>query len=128
MKRIVRHSLATVAAIGVLVSGGCSGGGGGGGGGGGPTGPSGTVEVHATSSNRFSPATVTIARGTKVQWVADNTAGHTVTPDNPTQAGVFASADIGTAGAQFEYTFNTAGDFNYHCAVHAGMTGVVRVQ
>jgi len=126
MKRIPRHSLATLAAFAVLVSGGCSGGGGGGGG---PTNPAGTIEVHATSGNRFSPSNITIARGSKVQWVADNSGGHTVTPDDPTQPGVFGNADIGTAGSQFEFTFNTAGDFPYHCITHqsVGMTGVVHV-
>ena len=126
MKRMSRHPLAALAAFAVLVSGGCGGGGGGGGGITNP--PPGTVEVHATAGNKFSPSSVTIARGIKVQWEADNTAGHTVTPDDPTQPGVFGSANIATAGAQFEFTFNTAGDFNYHCATHAGMTGVVHVQ
>ena len=62
--------------------------------------------------------------------MADVTAGHTVTPDDPSQPGVFGSADIGTSGAQFEFTFNTAGDFSYHCIPHQalGMTGVIHVQ
>ena len=127
MNRSVRLSLAALATLGVLVSGGCSGGGSGGGG---VTNPPGVVVIHATSGNRFSPSTVTIQRGQTVRWIADVGAGHTVTPDNAAQVGAWASTSIGSAGDQFEFTFNTAGDFNYHCIPHQsiGMTGVVHVQ
>jgi plastocyanin len=30
-------------------------------------------------------------------------------------------------GAKFFVTFNTAGDFKYHCTIHAAMTGDVKV-
>jgi plastocyanin len=128
MARSVRLHLAALATIGALTSGGCSGGGSGGGG---VTNPPGSqvVEVHATAGNRFSPGTITISRGTTVRWIAD-VGGHTVTPDNAAQAGAWSSAALNTTGATFEFTFNTAGDFDYHCIPHqsAGMTGLVRVQ
>ena len=128
MRRIILHPLSALAVFGVLVSGGCSGGGSGGGGG--VTNPPGVIEVHATAGNRFSPSTLTISRGQTVRWVADVSAGHTVTPDNAAQPGGFTGASIGSAGNTFEFTFNTAGDFNYHCIPHQslGMTGVVHVQ
>jgi len=126
MKRIF-HPLALLAAAGILVSGGC---GGGGGSGGVTNPPPGVVVVHATSGNRFSPSSVTVAPGTTVRWVADVSAGHTVTPDNAAQPGVWTAASIGSNGDTFDFTFNTAGDFSYHCVPHQalGMTGVVHVQ
>jgi plastocyanin len=98
---------------------------GGGGGGGGAS----VVTIHLTSANRFSPGDVTITPGTTVRWVAD-TGGHTVTPDNAAQAGVWASAALNAAGATFQHTFTTVGDFNYHCIPHQslGMTGTVHVR
>ncbi|HSU16015.1 cupredoxin domain-containing protein [Longimicrobium sp.] len=130
MIRSIRISLAALAVAGTLVSGGCSSGGGSGGGGGGVTNPPGVIEIHATAGNRFTPSTLTVTRGTTVRWVADASSGHTVTPDNAAQPGVFSSASIGSAGDTFEFTFNTAGDFSYHCIPHQslGMTGVVHVQ
>jgi plastocyanin len=124
MKRAFFRPLALLAGGMILVSGGCSGGSGG------VTNSNGVVIVHATSGDRFSPSTINITRGTTVRWVADVSAGHTVTPDNAAQAGVWSSASIGTSGQTFEFTFNTAGDFAYHCIPHqaVGMTGTVHVQ
>jgi plastocyanin len=126
MKRIFFRPLALAAACGILVSGGCSSGGGSGGGITNP--PPGTVVIHATAANAFSPSSETVARGTTVRWQADSNSGHTVTPDNASQPGVWTAASIPASGDSFEFTFNTAGDFSYHCAVHPGMTGVVHVQ
>jgi plastocyanin len=84
-------------------------------------------EIRLTASS-FLPADVTIQAGTTVRWVVD-VGAHTVTPDNPTQAGVWADRSL-SAGQSFQHTFTTAGEFNYHCVPHraVGMVGVVRVQ
>jgi plastocyanin len=49
---------------------------------------------------------------------------------NPTSPGGGAlelnSGNIGASGV-FAHTFNTAGTYNYHCAIHSQMTGSVTV-
>jgi plastocyanin len=71
----------------------------------------------------FNPATITVATGTTVTWTNEDSVTHTVTSDT----GVFDSGDI-HQGADFSYTFNTAGDYGYHCSIHTYMKGHVIVQ
>jgi plastocyanin len=70
----------------------------------------------------FSPQEITVAPGTTVRWINRDPTQHTVTSDTK----LFDSKPLAT-GAQFEYTFTTAGDFSYHCSIHAFMTGIVHV-
>jgi plastocyanin len=71
----------------------------------------------------FSPATLNIQVGTKVTWTSNDSTTHTVTSDN----GIFGSGNF-PPNATFSYTFNTAGTFAYHCAIHTSMTGKVVVK
>jgi plastocyanin len=73
---------------------------------------------------RYDPSTVTVAIGQTVEWdwVA-NDAQHSVTSDDNTTFG----SCLQSAGAKFVVTFSTAGDFKYHCTIHAAMTGDVKV-
>lgn len=98
----------------------------------GPTNPNpgaGTVhEVHLTSSLEFAPASVTVARGAKVRWINDVDIRHTITPDNPNQQGAWTERAPSSAGVALEHTFERAGEtYNYHCELHGGMKGVIRV-
>lgn len=80
-------------------------------------------------ASSFSPATVTVAIGGSVRWVNAQPIAHTITPDNPSQPGVWANQNIpAQQGFSFSHTFNTAGSYRYHCTLHAGMTGTVNVQ
>ena len=114
---------------------------GGGGGGGGsqvtsPPPPSGNTPPPSNgitvSNNNYSPGTKTVAVGTTVQWAWNTCTGdvyagttctsHSVTFDDgvtsPTQ-------DQGT----YARTFNAAGTYNYHCAIHGtAMAGSITVQ
>jgi plastocyanin len=73
---------------------------------------------------KFDPTTVTVTKGQTVEWDwIDNGAQHSVTSDDTT---TFDSG-LCSAGAKFFVTFNTAGDFKYHCTIHAAMTGDVKV-
>jgi plastocyanin len=73
---------------------------------------------------RYDPSTVTVTKGQTVEWDwVDNSAQHSVTSDDNT---TFDSG-LCSAGAKFVVTFNTAGDFKYHCQIHAQMLGVVKV-
>jgi plastocyanin len=97
-----------------------------GGGGGSDTtaGPSGGATSSVTVGNDFySPASLSVAIGTKVVWQwAEGASEHSVTfDDGPT-------SDRQSSGS-FERTFGTAGTFTYFCQVHgrAVMSGSVTV-
>jgi plastocyanin len=84
-----------------------------------------TVTVMAENF-AFSPATVTIKVGDKVQWTFRE-GSHTTT------SGASGTADgrwnqVITPEAPATVTFGQAGQFAYFCAFHPGMTGTVIVQ
>jgi len=58
-----------------------------------------------------------------VQWVNNDNVKHTVTSDEGVfDSGVFNTGDI------FEYTFDTPGEYSYHCELHPFMKGKVIVE
>ena len=81
-----------------------------------------TAHQVAIQGMAFSPATITIAVGDTVRWTNGDGAPHTAT---------FAAAGIATPrlgrGDSAELAFNTAGTFDYACAIHPGMRGRVVV-
>ncbi len=82
------------------------------------------INPDPSTVGRFDPSAVTVTKGQTVEWDwVDNSAQHSVTSDDNT---TFDSC-LQSAGAKFVVTFNTAGDFKYHCTIHAGMTGDVKV-
>ncbi len=118
----------------VLAACGSSSGDGGGGGGsacaskGGSTSGTGSqvvkINPDPNTVGRYDPSTVTVTKGQTVEWDwLDNSVQHSVTSDDNT---TFDSC-LQSAGAKFVITFNTAGDFKYHCTIHAGMLGDVKV-
>jgi plastocyanin len=78
-----------------------------------------TVKITATA---FKPATVTIATGSAIKWSNTDTKAHQVVANS----GAFASPTIG-AGHAWTHTFNTAGTYRYHDALHPVLTGKVVV-
>lgn len=93
-----------------------------------------TADV-SLEGNNYSPDTVTVMVGGSVTWTHnDGTTAHTVTADDdsfdssPTCAGPLPiQADCLTDGETFSATFAAVGEFPYHCKIHSGMTGTVRV-
>jgi plastocyanin len=81
--------------------------------------------VAMTSSNTFSPSSVTIAATEAVTWTNGSGTAHNVTFGQVT--GAPANVPDFTNGSQSR-TFPTAGTFPYQCTIHAGMTGQVIVQ
>ena len=69
----------------------------------------------------FSGATE-VAVGTTVAVTNDDSATHTWTSED----GTFDSGSI-APGESFEFTFDTAGTFAYHCNFHASMQGTITV-
>jgi len=78
-----------------------------------------TVKITATA---FSPASVTIKSGDAIKWSNTDTKAHQVVANN----GAFASPMI-AAGKTWTHTFNTAGTYKYHDALHPALTGKVVV-
>ncbi|MDQ6711578.1 MAG: plastocyanin/azurin family copper-binding protein [Candidatus Dormibacteraeota bacterium] len=124
----------TIAAAGsalALAACGNSSGGGGGASACNPTGGSssgtGTKVVKVVSDpstvGKYDPNPISVSVGQSVEWdFNDNSAPHTVTAEDMS----FDSCSQ-TAGAKFVVTFNKAGDFKYHCTLHAQMLGNVKV-
>lgn len=92
-----------------------------------PVGTTSSVSIPmgaSTLGNRaFSPAELTIAVGTTVTWTNTDSVAHTSTSDAPGW-----NSGIASPGGQFSTSFQTAGTFPYHCAIHPGMTGAVVVR
>jgi plastocyanin len=56
--------------------------------------------------------------------------GKSSSPTNPGGGGgavELNSGNIAGSGGVFAHTFNTAGSFGYHCAIHTNMTGTITV-
>ncbi len=126
--------LAVVAAGAALVLTACGGGSGGTSGGGGSCNPTGgasgataaqTVKINPDPNTvgRYDPQTVNVKVGESVEWDwVDNSAQHSVSADDSS----FESC-LQSSGSKFTVTFSKAGDFKYHCQIHAQMTGDVKV-
>ena len=70
----------------------------------------------------FTPATVIVARGTRVTWINHDDVPHTATSTTK----VFGSNALDTDDS-FSFVFATPGAYPYYCAVHPHMTGEVIV-
>jgi len=79
-------------------------------------------------NNSFNPGSRTVAAGTTIKWTNNDGITHTVTSGSAgNETGVFDSGNI-APGQTYEFTFSTAGTFNYFCKIHPGMTAQVVVQ
>ena len=74
---------------------------------------------------RFSPAKITIKRGTRVVWINKDNAPHTATATNKPRS--FDSGRLGQ-GERFSHTFRSAGKKPYHCEIHPSMKGRITVK
>ncbi|AIE84915.1 metallophosphoesterase [Fimbriimonas ginsengisoli Gsoil 348] len=70
----------------------------------------------------FSPATLTVERGTRVTWTNRDDIPHTVVD----QKGGFKSKVLDTNDS-YSHTFDRAGEVAYFCSIHPHMTGKVIV-
>ena len=91
------------------------------------------VFVGPAGTMQFSPSSVEINVGDKVNWIWNGPTGfpyqyHTVTSGTPTQPNSLFNSGQLRPPATYSHTFNTAGTFPYYCQVHgAMMTGSVVV-
>jgi plastocyanin len=78
------------------------------------------VQIKMVENNgkySFSPATMTITKGTTVVWTNASDAPHTVISDDDK----FKSSDANkliTENQTYSFVFNTAGTYAYHCSIH----------
>ena len=70
----------------------------------------------------FVPQFISMPIKSMVSWTNNDVIQHTVTSDE----GLFDSGPL-SPGDTFDNTFETPGEFGYHCAIHPFMTGVVTV-
>ncbi len=73
----------------------------------------------------FNPAVITISVGSSVRWTNTDPFTHTTTSDIGS-LDPWDSGELGPNGV-FTKTFNTPGNFTYHCNIHTIMQGTVRV-
>lgn len=73
-------------------------------------------------SMRFTPQTLIVHRGDRVTWINKDLFPHTVTA-----AGKFDSGQI-AAGGSWTYVARKAGEYDYICTLHVGMTGRLEVR
>jgi plastocyanin len=93
-----------------------SGGEGSGGGGGGVT-----VDMK---NIQFSPKDITVNAGQTIRWQNLDTVDHDVVADSGAD---FKSDQFGKGGT-FEYKPTKAGEIDYECTLHPGMTGKITVR
>lgn len=89
-----------------------------------PAGDGGGESAVTVAGFAFEPVTLTVATGTTVVWTNEDSTLHTVTPGDA-DAGFGGSLD--TSGSTVEAVFDTAGTFEYFCAIHTSMTGSITV-
>jgi len=84
--------------------------------------PGGGSEVRVQGF-AFNPGDLTVSVGATVTWANQDGVDHTATADDDTWDGALSGG-----GGTFEFTFDTAGTFSYHCKIHPSMTGTIIVE
>jgi plastocyanin len=80
-----------------------------------------TIEIK---NYAFAPATVSVAAGTEVTWVNEDSVPHTVTSKSGPAS--FDSGQI-ASGASYSVIFESAGTYSYYCIDHPQMVAKVTV-
>lgn len=85
----------------------------------------GSLIAVQVADNSFSPANLTVPKGTKVTWNWTGRNSHSVTGSF---AGTSVESSVQKSGS-FAFTFDKPGTFDYQCGVHgAAMTAKVTVK
>jgi plastocyanin len=86
--------------------------------------PTTTITTNAVdiTGSAYSPATITVVKGTTVGWKNKDTIGHTVTADDNS----FTSKTLNQDDT-YSHTFDEVGTFGYHCSIHPRIIGRVIV-
>jgi len=95
-----------------------------------PTNPEGTNPPNlltvTITNGRYSPNPVMVKAGQSVNWLNSDSIAHSAT-----DPGVFDTGNISPTSAHSDngdqVMFNTAGTYNYHCALHANESATIIV-
>lgn len=71
----------------------------------------------------YQPLRIQVEQGTEVTWTNNDNVVHTVTDVNNE-----FDSNLISPGESWSYTFTSDGDYNYYCAMHPWMRGIVQVQ
>lgn len=80
-----------------------------------------TANAVTIQNFAFNPATLTVKAGTTVTWTNLDSTIHRI------KSTAFNSSDL-NQGNTFQFQFNTAGTYDYSCAIHPSMTGKIIVE
>jgi len=72
----------------------------------------------------FSPANITVKKGTTVTWTNKDSTPHTVVETDGQDGPV---SDNLANGKSYSFTYNNVGTYKYHCSIHPNMVGTVTV-
>lgn len=92
-----------------------------GGAGGGSASAAAAGKTVSVVDNAFQPRAIRVQKGSRVKWVHKGSNPHTVTANSG------AWDESLSPGETFSRRFKKKGRFPYHCEIHSGMTGVVKV-
>lgn len=89
--------------------------------------PNGNVEQN--NRGFYIPLNLEVQKGTIVEWVNDDNAGHTIQSQDGegNVVGLFNS-DVLQTGDKFSYKFEEPGEYNYFCTIHPWRVGVITVR
>lgn len=88
-----------------------------------PAGDSGVAQNSVTIEKfSFTPATLTVKKGTIVTWRNMDTVAHTITGNNGGP-----DSQLFFQGQFYSFTFDTVGTFPYFCKPHPNMKGTITV-
>lgn len=73
----------------------------------------------------FSPAVVTVKKGTTITWTNQDDTRHSISPDTETTD--FKPSQLLSKGETYSVTFTSAGTYTYHCTPHPYMKASVIV-
>ncbi|MBT4985579.1 MAG: multicopper oxidase domain-containing protein [Ilumatobacter sp.] len=85
----------------------------------------------ANADTAYSPQAMSVAVGTTVTWINEDSVFHTITSGGSngttvTPNGEFDSGEVQT-GETYAHTFDTPGTFDYYCTPHPWMIGQIEV-
>jgi plastocyanin len=79
--------------------------------------------AESLADRAYAPDQLNVPVGTTVTWTNTDSISHTSTSDGSSwNSGILAP------GEHFEFAFQTAGTFSYHCTIHPGMVGAIVVR
>ena len=83
--------------------------------------------IDSQSQNEFNPAQISIAPGTTVVWMNEDTAPHSVTEGTPGDANSAFDKEI-PPGSYLIMKFDEPGVYPYYCRYHQSNAGEITVQ